>query len=125
MTLRSITTRKAVNFKQTNPFSYHGMRTFRRIGIRDQIRADGSHTQLTVWQARCMICDMEIMTPARVTKATSQSKSLNYITCPAHRLTPSEISRLRRAKIADRAAVFAEIRAAKTGCPGPGSMPAR
>jgi len=39
----------------THQFTYRGQR-YVRIGVRPHVRADGTETQLAVWESRCPVC---------------------------------------------------------------------
>jgi hypothetical protein len=92
----------------------HGERTFRCIRLEPYRRSDGTETELAVWQGDCVVCGgpFEVKTPAGTIRA-EQSKSFESTTCPAHKMTPGEVSRLRFAKPGERPTVFGRIKAAK------------
>jgi hypothetical protein len=96
--------------------STHGKRTFRRIGFKPYQRKNGTRTTIAVWQGACTICaaPFEVKTPGYVDQP-DQSKSFLATTCPDHRLTPTEVARMRFCKAAERQGVFATIKAGKTG----------
>jgi hypothetical protein len=89
----------------------HGARIWTRVGRRPYVRRDGTPTTLAVWQCHCAICGgpFAVTTPEAVQTA-EQAAAFKIVTCPAHRLTPFEILRMRNARAADRPAVFAKIR---------------
>jgi hypothetical protein len=92
----------------------HGERIWQHVGQRDHVTHDGRAMVLAVWETHCVVCGapFQAATPGKVT-AREQSSTFNCTTCPRHRMTPTEISRLRRAKATDRRAIFEEIRKAK------------
>jgi hypothetical protein len=81
----------------------HGERTFRRVRFIRYIRADGTEAGVAIWQGSCVICGapFEVRTPQSVVSA-EQSNSFCGVSCPAHRLTPAETTRLRFTKAAER-----------------------
>jgi hypothetical protein len=91
----------------TTTSNLHGERTFRRV-------TDGTKTGVAIWQGTCAMCGapFEVKTPQGVVSA-EQSKSFCGISCPAHRLTPAEVMRLRFTKAAERRDVFEAIKARK------------
>jgi hypothetical protein len=91
--------------------SWHGLRTWRRVGLRDHVTRDGRKTKLAVWEGACTICGATFSVAAPVSVFSSQgSKSFSMATCPAHRLTPTEAAKIRFAKKDDRLTVFEGIK---------------
>src|SRR5215471_9353588 len=86
----------------------HGERAFHYVTALPYRRRDGTETQLAVWRSSCVICgaEFEITTPLCVA-TTQQSTAFGVVTCKAHRLTPWQTSKLRRAKADDRPGIFA------------------
>jgi hypothetical protein len=96
----------------------HGERTWRRLGTRERTRRDGTQLELAIWESRCTICGapFEIAT-ASSAKSVEQTKRFLTTTCPAHRMTPSEVGRLRSAKRDQRRSVFEAIKATRLAAP--------
>jgi hypothetical protein len=92
----------------------YGARTFRKVGTKPYRRKDGTDTTLVIWQSACVICGapFEVSAPAQA-ETTDQSRSFTIVTCPAHRLTAKERTKLRYAKRHDRPALFEAIAAGK------------
>ena len=92
----------------------HGERLWRRVGARDHLTRDGRSVVLAIWRSMCVICGdpFEVTTPSSISSVEG-SGSFLVTTCPAHRMTPSEVSKLRFAKAADRPAVFEAMRRRK------------
>jgi len=89
----------------------HGERLWRRVGERDHVTRDGRNIVLAVWQSTCVVCGeaFEVATPASIKTVEQGRRSFETTTCPAHRLTPSEVAKLRFASEAEDA--LAELRA--------------
>ena len=85
----------------------HGERLWRRVGTRDHVTRDGRSVVLAVWQSTCVICGdpFEVATPSSVSSVEG-SKSFLVTTCPTHRMTPVEVSKLLFAKAADRPGIM-------------------
>jgi hypothetical protein len=92
----------------------HGERLWRRIAVKPYVNRAGKNVGLAEWQSNCVVCGktFAVYTPGHCTSG-EQSKSFETTTCPEHRMTPSEVSRLRFAKADDRCNVFASIKAQK------------
>jgi hypothetical protein len=62
--------------------SYHGLRTWRRIGETDYTRRDGKEIKVAEWEAACAICGaaFRVITPLGARRAES-SKSFAMATC--------------------------------------------
>lgn len=94
------------------PSRVHGERVWRRIRERDHTLQDGRNIRLADWESTCVICGerFQVATLASVDAIEKSSRFL-MVTCPRHRLTPSEVSRLRRAR--GRRRVFESIKRQK------------
>jgi hypothetical protein len=94
--------------------SWRGTRIWRRIGEVDHVTPDGRKVNLAEWEGTCTICDklFRLLAWSDV-RSAGQSKSLATTTCPEHRLTPSESSRIGRASAKRRPAVFEAIKKAR------------
>ena len=88
----------------------HGERIWRRVATRDHVARDGRHITLAIWQTACVICGNPFQISAPL---SGRSNALEVVTCPAHRMTPSEAGKLRFAKALARPAVFEAIKRAK------------
>ena len=85
----------------------HGERLWRRVGTRDHTTRDGRSVVLALWQSTCVVCGNPFEVTMRSSISSVEgSNSFEVTTCPAHRMTPSEVSKLRFAKAADRRALF-------------------
>ena len=91
--------------------SIHGLRTWRRSGVRAHVTRDGREMILAVWETPCVICGepFEILSMMKVERA-DQCHSWKLTTCPPHRLTLSESTALRFARGDCRRTVFEMIR---------------
>jgi hypothetical protein len=92
--------------------SYLGARLWRRVGERGHTTRSGAQISLAVWEAPCAVCGapFQIATPTGV---AGSAKTLGAITCRAHRMTPSEVAKLRFAKAEKRRDVFEAIKRKK------------
>lgn len=70
---------------------------------------------LAEWESECVICGASFRMLAPIS-ADEDSARFCLMTCQAHRMTPSEISRLRRTKADQRRNVFEQIKMQKMGC---------
>jgi hypothetical protein len=92
------------------PSRLHGVRTWTRVG---------SRAHLDAWQGHCVICGapFEVLTRQRLAAtAIAANHAFRVVTCRRHRLTRSEIGRLRRNQTSEAIAVFEEIRQRKLRC---------
>src|ERR1700730_1690444 len=90
---------------------WQGPRTWRRVGFKDHVTRDGRQMKLAIWESACTICGASFHVGTLETVFSSQgSRSFSKATCPAHRLTPSEVSKIRFAKKDNRLAVFETIK---------------
>jgi hypothetical protein len=116
---------KLIETTLTVQSAIHGERIWRRVGDRDHETRDGRAMVLAVWETPCVVCGgvFQIATLPHYVSA-EHSKILGSTTCPDHRMTQSEISRLRYAKATARHSIFDEIRKAKlaTHSPEPSHM---
>jgi hypothetical protein len=100
----------------------HGERIWRRVGERPYTTRDGRPILLAVWETLCTVCGapFEITTTTRV-RSAEQTKRFQATTCPAHRMTHSEIMKLMSRRPAIRRNAFETIKAAKLATPSPTS----
>jgi hypothetical protein len=98
----------------TIPSILQGERIWRRVGERDHVTRDGRAMVLAVWETPCAVCrePFQIATPPHYISA-EHSKVFEAATCPRHRMTPTEMNKLRRVTGEDRRSLFEEIRKAK------------
>ncbi len=98
----------------TIPSILQGERIWRRVGARNHVTRDGRPVVLAVWETPCAICrePFQIATLPQYVSA-KQSKVFEAATCPRHRMTPTEMNRLRRVRGDDRRSLFEEIQKAK------------
>jgi hypothetical protein len=87
---------------------------------------DGRTIVLGLWQSMCVICgDPFEITLSSSILSVDRSNSFLATTCPAHRMTPLEASKLGRTKAADRPAVFEAIRQWKLAADAQAPQPAK
>ena len=92
----------------------HGERAWRKVRTHKYATRDGRLVDIVHWQSSCVICGgpFEVTTTAGVSSSDG-SHSFELTTCPTHRMTPAEVSKLRRAKKDTRRTVFESIRRRK------------
>jgi hypothetical protein len=84
--------------------AWNGERTWRLIG----------ENAFRVWQSTCAFCGAPFtITTARKVCRADQNRKFQIMTCPKHRLTPSECLKLRFSHTSERAAVFEAIKQAR------------
>ena len=96
----------------------HGERLWRRVGTRGYANRDERSVALALWQSTFVICGgpFEVALPSSISSVEG-SNSFLTTTCPAHRMTLSEVGKLRFAKKADRPALFEAMRQRKLAAP--------
>lgn len=95
----------------------HGERIWRRVGERPYTTRAGRQIVLVAWETPCLICGEPFQVSARKGIPANKNTDFVTVTCPAHRMTRSEVMRLRYAAPDRRPAVFQEIKAAKLAAP--------
>jgi hypothetical protein len=102
----------------------HGERLWRRVGTRDHVTRDERPIALALWQSTCVICGgpFEVTLPSSIASIEG-SNSFLMTTCLAHRMRPSEISKLRSARKGDRRLLFEALRQRKLAAAPAGPQP--
>lgn len=95
----------------------HGDRHFEKVRVGPYQAKDGRQLTVAYWRGSCVVCGSpyEVFTHLDPLAVINYPQSFEIVTCPAHRMTPSEAAALRYSKHGTRRQAFERIKAAKLG----------
>ena len=99
---------------RTTPSTIHGDRVWVFIEPESYLAKDGRTVRLAVWESSCVVCGalFRVKTPA-ATVDGAPSNSFAAVSCERHKFTLAEASRLGRAPLERRRALFEKLRQEK------------